>query len=262
MSTDPAYVPGTAEWVARREAERAALEQARVGTGTAAEGPPGPQGPPGEPGPRGEPGPTGPQGDPGEPGLTGPEGPAGQPGATGPAGPAGDVGQRGAQGPTGPAGPAGETGATGAKGDTGTAGVAGAKGDPGTSRLAIAVTAPGAAAQAITNMPAADQEFLLGSTNYRYPAELTGFTQARVVAQVTAASAANAKLRLQYSLDNGGSWTDAGPELALAGAAGWKRGAWTTLAVGARADVLLRLMQSGGDGSADPAVRAVTVDVR
>jgi hypothetical protein len=82
----------------------------QLGTGTALQGPPGPQG---------SPGPQGPQGSPGPQGNQGPQG------AVGPAGP---VGQTGPQGATGAAGPVGQTGATGATGPTGPIGLTGPQG--------------------------------------------------------------------------------------------------------------------------------------
>ncbi len=109
----------------------------QLGTGTALQGPPGPQGSPGpqgpagpqgSPGPQGPSGPVGPQGATGDTGATGPQGPAGATGPQGEVGPAGPVGQTG---PQGAVGPVGQTGATGAIGPVGPAGAQGLQGLPG-----------------------------------------------------------------------------------------------------------------------------------
>lgn len=132
----------------------------------------------------------------------------------------------------------------------------------------IPVAVVGAAATAWTNMPLADTE-LFGVTNNRNAVDLTRGTYARIVLELTVAGTAASKLRLQYSVDNGTTWgnaaadsTSAPIEVALGTAVGWKRGVWALLAAGAKADVLVRLLGSGGDGVADPAMRAVAIETR
>lgn len=109
----------------------------QLGTGTALQGPPGPQGSPGPQGPagpQGSPGPQGPAGDTGPQGAVGPAGavgqtgPQGATGATGAVGPAGAQGSPGPQGPAGPVGPQGATGNTGATGPMGPIGLTGPQG--------------------------------------------------------------------------------------------------------------------------------------
>jgi hypothetical protein len=115
----------------------------QLGTGTALQGPPGPQGSPGPQGPagpQGSPGPQGPAGSVGPQGSPGPQGPAGPQGSPGPqgdqgpqgaVGPAGPVGQTGPQGAIGPVGPIGATGAIGPVGPTGAQGLQGLPGPQG-----------------------------------------------------------------------------------------------------------------------------------
>jgi hypothetical protein len=91
-------------------------ENGQLGTGTALQGPAGPQGPQGDPGPQGP------------AGAVGPQGPAGPTGATGPAGAVGPIGPQGPAGPTGAIGPAGPVGPTGAQG---LQGLPGSQGSPG-----------------------------------------------------------------------------------------------------------------------------------
>lgn len=116
-----------------------------------------------------------------------------------------------------------------------------------------------AAALAWTNMPAAVME-IFGTTLRRGKLNLTGATQARVVANQTIAGAANAQLKLQYSTDQS-AWTDAGPFVAVGAGTGLKVGAFANLAAGAKADVFVRIAGISGDGTADPAFGAIYVEV-
>lgn len=119
-----------------------------------------------------------------------------------------------------------------------------------------------------TNMPAADREWLLGTViTYRRYVDLTDATEGRLMLiQNAAASATTATVRLQYSLDDGGAWADMGPERALSTATAANgtmlKGAWTPIAAGAKADVLIRMMMSGGNGTADPSFFAAHAEFR
>jgi hypothetical protein len=128
--------------------------------------------------------------------------------------------------------------------------------------LTVPVVAPSAAV-AWAAQPAALTE-LLGLAIHRTLADLTGCTEARLVANVSAAGAAGAKLRAQYSLDAAAwSYLDgaSGPEVAI-DAMGLVASAWTALEAAAAADVYLRLIGINGDGVASPALGAVALQVR
>jgi hypothetical protein len=106
-----------------------------------------------------------------------------------------------------------------------------------------------------TDMPAAQTEFFLARTNMRHQIDLTGASQARITTQLNVAGASGAELRLQYSTDNGSTWNNAaasGNISVSVDAAGQRVGAWASLAAGAKADVLIRLVGINGNGAADP----------
>jgi len=176
------------------------------------------------------------------------------PGPTGPAGPPGPQGPKGDPGAAGATGPAGSAGATGPQGATGPAG------PPGPPRMLLWFVPP-AAAVAWANMPAADTE-LYGTTNTRALAGLADATESRVTCQLTVAATLTAKLRLQYSTDGGTTWANAGSEVVLGAVPAWRVGAWAALPAGAKTDVVLRLVGSGGNAVADPALRAIAVEFR
>jgi hypothetical protein len=96
----------------------------------------------------------------------------------------------------------------------------------------------------------------------------TGFTEARIVGRVVtpSASAASPRLRAQYSLTGTGGWTtlgsDSGNDVIGLGSAGAKRTDWLALPAEARADVVWRIAQIGGDGAADPAIGNLTLQFR
>ena len=117
-----------------------------------------------------------------------------------------------------------------------------------------------------TNMPAALTEFA-GAAPFRARRlfDLTLYTQARMVASLGVAGAANAELRAQYSTDGGTTW------LYLDGADGPKvnisalmvrSGAWVNLATGAKADAQLRIVGINGDGVLDPNFGIIDLQLR
>jgi hypothetical protein len=213
-------------------------------------------GPQGAPGVQGDPGATGSQGAPGVQGDPGPPGPQGDPGATGPQG---TPGVQGDPGPPGAQGAQGDPGATGPPGPTGSPGAAG---PAGPQRRDIYFRAPIGTATAWTNMPAAVTE-LFGTTNTRQQQELAGSTEARIVANLTAAgAAAGTALALQYSTDAGTTWQATSVSLTIGNTTGFKLGSYAALPAGALADVRVRIVGSGGNGTADPAFSLLTVQVR
>jgi len=109
----------------------------------------------------------------------------------------------------------------------------------------------------IANAPAAPTE-IFGNTKRRTAADLTGYTQARVMATVVTTGALTSRLCLRASSDDGATWT------ALAdvgiGSTGFKTGAWTALPVAG--DVWLRVDEVDGNGTADPAFGRIDAEFR
>lgn len=113
----------------------------------------------------------------------------------------------------------------------------------------------------ITNLPAAETEV----TSYRFPAKLTGLTQARFSVVVTTAGFAGSVIYPKYSLNGGSTWAE------LDGATGLHASltstgvivtGWVTLAGAAAADVLLGIFTDDGNGAVDPVVRGMGLDFR
>jgi hypothetical protein len=110
-----------------------------------------------------------------------------------------------------------------------------------------------------TNMPAADTE-LAGATSSRFRVDLTGYTEYRWMVNVNVAGVAGADLRVQYSTDDV-SYTNLSSEIDI-GSLGRKITAWAALPAGARADVWLRIMGKQGNGTADPNLSQLRLQVR
>lgn len=259
-------------------------------------GPPGPQGDPGPAGPEGPAGPQGPQGIqgvkgdtgdqgpqgiqgiPGPQGDPGPEGPAGADGAIGPQGDVGPAGADGAQGPQGIQGIQGVPGDTGPQGEQGPQGIQGIQGEPGPQGPAgaqykrVELAVPILAALAWTNMPAALSFWLSSATVAKgvTKVDLTGFTQVRLLVnkQGTAGAAAS-KLILRYKAapftQAVANYSDIGTSevsVAVNVTNTFLETAWIDLVAGAKADVFLALLGSGGDGALDPAFGQITVEFK
>lgn len=249
-----------------------------------ADGAPGLQGPPGNDGATGSqglPGDTGPQGIQGLPGVDGasgaqgPQGIQGIPGtdgAQGAQGIQGVPGNDGAQGPQGIQGLPGNDGAQGVPGNDGAQGIQGIQGPPGPGgSLRVDFAVPVLAALVWTNMPSA-LSFLLSTATVGKcitKADLTNFTECRLLVnkQGTAGAAAS-KLILRY-------WTSFTQTVATFADAGTSEvsvatnvqntflaTAWVPLAAGAKADVFLAVLGSGGDGTLDPAFGPITAEFR
>lgn len=250
----------------------------------------GPAGPQGDVGPQGPPGSDGPQGPAGNDGAAGAQGPAGADGAAGPAGgsgpqgpqgnagpagadstvpgpqgiqgppgPQGDAGPQGIKGDTGDIGPQGEQGPQGQQGTQGIQGETGADGAPGAASIATLIFHSDAGANlTMTNQANALQGLGNSNRNEAY-FDGTNFTQCRVVARVVTQSASVNSPRLipQYSTDGTNFTTigtGTGTQSATMSSAGAKKSDWITLPAGAKADVIFRIAQNGGDGTADPAI--------
>jgi len=109
-----------------------------------------------------------------------------------------------------------------------------------------------------TNMPSALTEFL-GSVNYRQKIDLTHYdneAKCRLVGNVLVGGTNNAKIRVQYSVDNGANWNyfeaNGLPQLTGLNTTGIKVSEWVLLPETAKTDVLLRVVGLDGNGTADP----------
>jgi len=120
-----------------------------------------------------------------------------------------------------------------------------------------------------TNKTLALQEFL-NTNQRRLTIDLTNATQFRITSNVTTQGAAASVTGFQYSidggttfrgLDNGTANTNSTVTLSDLGT-GSKVSAWTNLAVGAKADVILRIAGSGGDGTLDPAFSNISLQIK
>lgn len=259
---------------------------------TGAQGPEGPEGPEGAQGlqglqgiqglqgPAGSQGPAGNDGAPGAQGIQGPAGAdstvPGPAGDTGPAGADGAQGQQGQQGIQGPAGadstvpgPQGEQGIQGNQGIQGIQGIQGATGVP-FKRVELSV--PVLAATTWTNMPAALSFWLSTATVAKgvTKVDLTGYSQVRLLVNKQGTSgAAASKLILRYKAtpftQTVANYSDIGTsEVSVATNVNnvFSETAWIDLAAGAKADVFLALLGSGGDGTLDPAFGQVTAEFK
>ena len=237
--------------------------------GGGGEGPPGPPGPEGPQGPQGVQGPSGadgaqgPQGNPGSAGADGAAGAQGPQGIQGVPGADGADGEDGAQGIQGIPGNAGAPGAEGPEGPQGIQGIQGIQGVQGPAGagggMAVTFVADGAAL-ALTNMALA-LGFLAASHRFASKADLTAFTQCRLIVnkQATAGAAAS-KIILRYrtAFDaTPANWLDIGAtevSCAINVQNTVLATAWINLVAGSKADVFLCPLMSGGDGALDPTV--------
>lgn len=182
-------------------------------------------------------------------------------GAQGPAGP------QGPQGPQGIQGPAGADGPQGIQGIQGPAGADGPQGPAGVSMLCLPLVADGAGLT-LTNQTAA-LSFLAGSHRYAGKADLTNFTQCRLIVnkQGTAGAAAS-KIILRYrtAFDaTPANWVDIGTSevsVAINVQNTVLASAWINIAALAKADVFITPLCSGGDGVLDPVVGNITAQFK
>lgn len=117
-----------------------------------------------------------------------------------------------------------------------------------------------------SNQPAAVTELAGGSTR-RKIADLTNATEARLIYSANVVSFAGAKLRAQYSVNSGANWDYldgvSGPEVGMDTANAPVASAWVTLVAAAKtASTWLRIVGLDGDGTADPAMMHVALQVR
>jgi len=241
--------------------------QGPAGADSTVPGPQGLQGEQGLQGPAGQdstvPGPQGPKGDTGDVGPQGVQGVQGVPGAQGDQGPIGNQGQQGIQGEPGLQGIQGVPGNEGAQGQQGIQGLQGDPGSPGIQgpvgpTPAITLVCAGAAALTWTNMPLA-ATFFGGANRNSINIDLTNYTQVRFSGiKLATAGAAASKLILRYRTTFSitvGDYSDIGSsEVSVACNVQNQllQTAWIFLVAGAKANISLAIVGSGGDGVLDP----------
>lgn len=123
--------------------------------------------------------------------------------------------------------------------------------------------------QAWTNKNVALQEFL-NSNQRRLTIDMTNATQFRIISNVTVQGAAASVTGVQYSDDGGTTWR--GLDNGTSGinstvtvsdlGTGSKVSSWTNLAAGAKADRIVRIAGSGGDGALDPAFSNISIQLK
>jgi hypothetical protein len=119
-----------------------------------------------------------------------------------------------------------------------------------------------------TNMPSA-LAFFDGSTAFITAAELTNFTQVRLlINKLGTAGAASSIVVLRYNTtytQNVNLWSTIGTtsvQLAVNNTNQLLETAWIDLVAGAKADVFIALMGSGGDGAIDPIFGMIAAEFR
>jgi hypothetical protein len=119
-----------------------------------------------------------------------------------------------------------------------------------------------------SNMPSAIS-FYDGSNAFITAAELTNFTQVRLlINKLGTAGAAGSIIILRYNTSytqNANLWSTIGTtsvQLSVSNTNQFLETAWIDLVAGAKADVFIALMGSGGDGAADPVFGMITAEFR
>lgn len=130
--------------------------------------------------------------------------------------------------------------------------------------VSIAIHANATANITLTNQALAEG-FLAGNNRNITRYDLTGFTQAKLVARVVTGSASvnNPRIRLMYDLVSGGFSTTIGNYTNIASSGevacsltntGVIDSGWVNITATAQTDVYLAVTQIGGDATADPAL--------
>jgi hypothetical protein len=142
----------------------------------------------------------------------------------------------------------------------------------GSAVLTIPINAGATANITLTNQVATGQ-FLANSNRNITRYDLTGYTEARLIARVItgSASANSPRVRVMYDLVSGGFSTAIGNFTNIANAgevacsmttAGVIDSGWVAISATAQADSYLAVTQIGGDGVADPALGPITLFFR
>jgi len=206
-------------------------------------------------------GPIGPTGPAGIAGPSGPAGPKGDPGSVGPAGAAGPPGPAGLQGeagPMGPPGPSGPAGPLGPKGDVGESGPTGPAGPPGPVAAPVNYAFLAYPNALPWTQPSGITELLGGAA--RLQIDMTAASSARLFVQVMSAGTPDSKIWSQYSTDDGLTWTTLTPSVTET--RGAHTGTWTAIPSTAQADVLVRIVGSGGNLRVRPSFTHVCLQVK
>lgn len=113
------------------------------------------------------------------------------------------------------------------------------------------------------NQPAAATEMFSATQAIRTRIDMTYATDVRAVVRVSnTAGVAGAVIYFEYSA-NGAAWTNLGlPNIAINTANTTTTTAWTAVPVGAKGDMYIHVMGSGGDGVADPILKMVQLQFR
>lgn len=111
-----------------------------------------------------------------------------------------------------------------------------------------------------TNMPAAATE-IFGTAHRRVRKDLTDVNKIRLSARVSTAGSTGSVIYAEYSTDES-AWTRLTENLSIATPTGTKASTWEDMTAGARGDVFIRIMGSGGDGVADPILGNIALEVR
>lgn len=132
-------------------------------------------------------------------------------------------------------------------------------GDP--AYVPDSITLNGVGVATWTNQPAALTE--LAGTRVRIDLSLA--SQARFTLNLTVAGVAAAVLALQFSTNAGTTWAYldgvSGPSVNI-GTTGARESTWVDLTAAAKADVLIRIVGQGGNGTLDPAFGLTLLQVR
>lgn len=114
----------------------------------------------------------------------------------------------------------------------------------------------------LTDQPNSEQP-LANSQRSSVRVDTRNFQQFRLTAIVMALSASvnSPRIYIQYSLD-GNNWTGNGAQNISLTTTGAKETTWIDLPVEAIGDIYVRVVQNGGNGTADPALGNITIQFR
>lgn len=113
-----------------------------------------------------------------------------------------------------------------------------------------------------TNMPSAVTE-LFGLDNRRVVADLTSATQARLMVNITVNGSTGSKLYVQYSTNNSTWATFTATTGAAIDSGTFATEAFTNIVAGAKiATCYLRVVGSGGNGTADPRFGNIYLEIK
>jgi hypothetical protein len=156
-------------------------------------------------------------------------------------------------------------GPQGEQGLPGNDGADGQDGAPGPASIAVLNFHTDATANLTLTNQANSEQGLGNSNRNESKFDGTNFTQVRVVARIVTAAAATARLYPQFSTDGAAFTTigsGTGGDAASLAALGAVASGWINLPAGAKADVVFRIAQNGGNGTADPALGSVALQFK